>query len=413
MADRIHNILLLTFIGCLLFAVLGTKWTSNSGAEYPEWMHIGLEKTSLEGRKYTEEPKINRKSLADGSYQEQCESYLSDIVPMRDNIVLANASMQRQCIRVANIPFSFDAYPTFFNSGTSVVPEHELIVPNATSPTDENTKAASEFVALVDELALSHPEVRFCYQALRSPYDSEFNPTYRYVSHVYDMDWVNETILDPLKESGNVTLLYEPIRSFDEYKELWITTEHHWTIERALIAYNHLADSLDWTIVPYDNPKLIVASWYGARCRLGLDLEYSSEFYDLVTDFSSIEWKNKKGETVPCGKRDEYLTGSNPYSEKPIYNVYDSYYGSSNLEALNHGDNNGKTCLVICSSYTKALKNHIASNYKRTIFVDPMNGKATRSMSDYIENEDVDDVVIQIASTSYGKLKQNSPDLLS
>ena len=407
---KVLNVVLLAVAMVFLCGTVGLKALDELGVGLPDSWEVGKARSSLEGRSYAKRPSPSVANLTSGKFQDQVEKYASDIVPMRDTVLLANAAMQRSVIRVANAPFGFEAYPAFFGSGTSIDPDNRLIFPTVAAPNSNGNRTATAFAKLVNELATKYPDTRFVFDAIRTPHTSEYNPTYQYKSTTFPKDWNEDYVFKELT-APNIAVLDDPISSFDEFKSEWITTEHHWTLKRALRSYNLIAQQLDLMTFKYENPTLVSHEWYGARSRLGRNLEYSSDFYDVLTDFSQIQWLDKKGKPTTYGQRDEFLAGKNPYSTSPVFNVYDTYYGSLDVDAVNHGQSNGKKCLVVCVSYMRALKGYIAANYERTVFVAPTLHPTDKPLSDYLA-EGFDDVIIQLDVASYGGIGSRSAGLL-
>ncbi len=122
-----------------------------------------------------------------------------------------------------------------------------------------NTKAARNFSDLLNSLALQHPATSFVYDILRTPNESEYNPTYAYESNTYSRIWYEENIIDSLT-APNITPIYDAVKSFDECRDLWRTTDRHWILERALRSYNMIADALDLDEYEYKNPFLLQGS---------------------------------------------------------------------------------------------------------------------------------------------------------
>jgi len=323
--------------------------------------------------------------------------------------MLANAKLERCFIAFANVPFRYRAYPTYYSSNTSVIPEDGLIVPTVPRTKQNNTDAADELVQLVIKEAEKYPDTRFVFIEMD---DSEYNPTYDLVSETYDEEWANVHIISPLANT-RVIAYYDPIASYEEYKTMWFSTERHWNLERALQTYNWIADQLDLKHVEYENPILIADEWYGSRCRLGLCFDYSSEFYDMPIDFSYIEWLDASGKAVTNRIREQVLSGSFSYigHPQPVYAVYDNYYGAITTEAINTRADNDRTCLVVSASYAKAMKNFIADNYSRTVFVGPNNDAVERSFDEYL-SEGFDDVIILLENKSYSGITSKSPHFL-
>lgn len=116
--------------------------------------------------------------------------------------------------------------------------------------------------------------------------------------------------------------------------------------------------------------------------------------------FAAFELKLVDGRSV--------LEGGVSYPDG-VYNLYDRYYGSVECEAWNDAEGAEGTCLVICNSMGRPLKEPIASNYRHTVFRDPDNDVQDMTLQELIDAYDPDDVVF-ITTPGYTFLKTTNPD---
>ena len=72
----------------------------------------------LEGRTYQTFPELAVGTLADGSFQSKFEQYIADLIPMRDDVMLLNAGLQRTTIALADAPFGLTCVMTLPNTFT-------------------------------------------------------------------------------------------------------------------------------------------------------------------------------------------------------------------------------------------------------------------------------------------------------
>lgn len=406
---KLCNVVLIALFGLFLLGPFSLVLCENIGISLPAWLTVE-NANNLSGSISRGDIKASLciEGYKSRELQKACETEIANYIPCKAIAMLDNAAIQRTAIVVANSLFGFRAYPAYYSANTSIVPADELIVPTVSTISQNNTDAAELFVSLINRMADENPETRFVYDQLDD--DAGFNPTSELSSRTYDYQWIEDHVFNLLNTS-RVTVLYDPVLSYDEYRTEWFKTERHWKLSRALQTYDRIARHLELAMPDMDAQMVEVTSeWYGSRSRFGLYFGYHDEFYDYPFDFSFIEWRNASGNVVPSGIRDSVLDGSFSYFEhsQPIYQVYDVYYGSVTTEAYNHGANNGKTCLVITTSYGRALKNYIASNYRRTIFIGPNNDVVSTPLADYF-SEGIDDVIILLECKSYAGMVSKSP----
>lgn len=408
---KVTNAILLAVTATILFSTIGLNAMDRMGFELPRKLELVQSRSWLEGNTYgTNLPELTVESYLRKEFQESADTWFSVHVPARDSAVLAYASLQGSAIRIANLSIGFELYPTFYGSDMNAMPGERMIVQNVVIPNEEMAETAREFAELVNELALKHPDVNFVYDSLQPLNESEFNPTCKYRPNTFTEEWYEKNVFEALT-APNITGIYDPIQSFEEFKSQWFVTDHHWTLERALRTYNSIAEELDLESVIYDDPLLVAESWYGSLSRRGRTLEYTSSFYDLPTDFSQLEWFKLDGAPAKYGAREMFMEGEELTGKDYQFFLYDRYHGELNVRAINHGNNNGKKCLVVGVSFTRCLKGYIAANYAETVFLDPANHVIDKPLSEYLD-EGYDDVIVLLRGTSYFTIKESSPEFV-
>lgn len=331
---------------------------------------------------------------------------------MKMQALLGNAALQRSAIRTSNLLFSFPCYHSFYGSHLVVVPEKGLVLPQGVSKRDVSPKVADRFIDAINDASAAYPDVNFVYQVMDDTYSTSANPSVSLLSDPRDESWTEENVI--AKISPDIKILHNTIADADELSEKWFTTEHHWTIDRALEAYNEIALTLDLDIAQESANKEVSSAWYGASARRGLCLESPSTFSDLTTDFSHLE-VFVDGEPAERGVRNSYLNGDLDLAESrySYFNLYHYYYGTTLSEVVykNTGSNNGRVLLFIEQSYGVPLEPYLATNYATTVCIDPANKPIKMPIKQYIEEYNVDDVVIQLGPVSYNHINETSPHL--
>jgi hypothetical protein len=222
--------------------------------------------------------------------------------------------------------------------------------------------------------------------------------------------------LDPRIES-----FVDSVQSYDEIAAEWMLTEEHWTLERALKSYNQVADRLSLKHYTYTDPVQVVTDSIGDYARSGLDLDILVDLDDMPIDFSNLTFYELNDPSQPddgtnltekwMGLRDGVLSGeivTEPRKTAQYYN----YFGGGSAEAVNAGENNGKTMMFVGDSLAYCLQRYLASNYKRSIFLLPGNSRLTGSLEDYIQKYHPDDLIVMTHATKYETFAEFSPEII-
>lgn len=344
------------------------------------------------------------------------EEKVGNFIPFKADAILCNAALQRSAIAASNMLFNWSCYPTFFSSLYVSMPSADIVIPMGRSHTEAMEKGAQSFVDAINKARENNPDVRFVYQTIDDTYSSAINPSQPLTSNALSEEWIEEVALSRL--DPEIEVVKESIDGIDEIGTQWYSSEHHWTIDRAIQAYNEVAALLGLTI--YDNLPLheVSPEWQGGSARNGLCMDYPSTLWDTDIDFSSLEVSVDGGPFSDLSARgNRGPTTKEGYSGKDslyaFYNYYHWYYGTPKSEVIykNTSSNNGKTLLFVQQSYGVPLEPYFAMNYDTTICIDPANRSAKMTLDEYIEKYDVDDVVIQMGSIAYTNIAKNSSNL--
>ena len=333
---------------------------------------------------------------------------------MKTTALLTNASFQRSAIKISNLLFDWNCYPTYYKSEIVACPDLNMAMVTSMKDKEVNTLAANQFSELVEETKQNNPEVRFVYQCLSETYSHQNNPSHDYVSNSYTEDWFENNVFNHFDE--DIFCLKQTLESRDELSKNWFSTEHHWQVDSMIKAYNSIADVIDLKNVSNYDKELIIDEWQGSCARIGLIMDYPSKLYDIPTDFSHLSCEID-GEKTNRGNRDVVLTGTLPLTEwnsNIYYNFYHWYYGNPVPEVIytNNKAKNDKTLLFIEQSYGVSMEPYLADNYNKTVCICPANTTVEKTLQQYIDEYDVDDIVIQFGPHPYSYLAYRSPIFL-
>lgn len=368
------------------------------------------EVSNLENRNYEEAPKLTGESFLGKTFQDSFDRFLADHVPSRDRIVFFNAAMQRASVAASAAVHGYTVYPTFFGSRYYVVPRDNLIVDRAEElPSESGMHALDAWLDTLNNAAQQHPDVHFVYDCVARHDQTEANPTYRYYSDRLNPTWVQEHFIDRL--DPRIDAFVDAVASYDEITDEWFATDPHWTLKRALKSYNQVANCLNLTIFPYENPVEVVDSWYGSYAKSGLDLDISINLEDLPIDFSYLSFSNLQedgGGEKYMGARDAVLF-EGATLEKDGGSKYYAYFGGGSAEVTNNGSNNGRKLLFVGDSLSYCLSRFITSNYSQSVILLPGNARFTKSFEDYLQQYKPDDVIVMMHASKYEMIAEYSP----
>ena len=410
--QKIQNIVFAVLACVMLFSVVGSR------AIFIATNHKAPDSSELERRSYQKLGGVVRASFFDGEAQDLFEQYVADGVPGRDQVLLLNASLQRQGIETAAMLVGYDLYPTFFGSSVVAVRDKQLLVTRSNSAPSANSKELKSFLKTMNKAAKKHPDIRFSSRFTLEVRQSELNPTYALVSgDKFDSDWVQANIIDELDPALHAEV--DPIESFQEIENDWFSTDPHWTLERALRTYDSVAEQLGLSPAPQGDYIQVIPAWQGSNARVGLDSRFTSTLWDLPIDFGNLHYYTIENDVLSekersdPGYRKKTLASQNAQMELANpYQGYGIYYGAFNGLIVNEGENNGKTCLIIGDSFTHCLKRFIAANYKETYSILPGNYATDLSLEKMIDKYKPDDVIYMTQAKKYNSFAVKSPKFI-
>lgn len=375
--------------------------------ESAQYLSGGMVKTDLIGH-------ISYEDFTQKKLQEQLEATIENNIPLKRIALLGNASLQRIFIAASNAFFHWECYPTYYSSDYVICPDLNSVIIRSLTITKENTDAGKSFVDAINLIHNENPTINIVYQSIDDTHSSDANPSHKLQSNVYSREWLENTIHSRLASS--ITGIIDSIENKEELASLWFSSEHHWTLERALKSYNILTDALDLMPVAYRNPVTVCAEWEGSNARNGLALDYPSSLEDIPTSFSHLNCMID-GQPTTRGMRGNTLDNNLPLKSVPeyaYYNMYHYWFGGCLPEVVYENDNapDDRVLLFIEQSYGVPLEPYLASNFRRTICIAPANTAVDRSIQDYIDAYGVTDILVQFGPHPYSYMPNRSPKML-
>ena len=403
--DRIRNIVFTVLAAGVLLLVIG-----NLGVKAVSGSHDFAARSYLEGRTYQGLPEPSVDAVATGAFQSSTEQFLADHIPKRDSFLLGNAAVERTLIELANVPFGFSAYPTFFDSGDVFVPEWGSVVGfplmKANYSQEKLEEGSHAWAAFVEK----HPDTHWCLALVDRASTSSASPVYGFVSDSADYAYFASPLSAAL--DGLCDVLDLSYAATDEFMADYYKTDHHWQVQGAVKAYDRIMDLFGRRAVPIDGFTVAYdGDFYGSSARNGLITSASDVVYDVNYEPGafSVRLNGKKAKRSAV---DESLAdGYDSFSKSRTFsNVYaDYFHGDYALIEYDNPDAPDGTLLVIGDSFTDCIDRLFAESYRHVSVVDPRHFEG--SLAEYVDELQPDDAVVMMGAISLfdadvvGKLK--------
>ena len=364
--------------------------TSTSGEEK------GGVDSYLESRAYQEFPEVTKDTLSEGTFQSDYEQYVSDMVPFRDEILVANATLQRQSIALGADMFGYDVYPTFYGSDRAYDKSLDIVNEMPYRQTVDYTESLEKSAEWINGFAERHPDLSVTVSYPPRYSVSAANPVSELIPDPIDAEYMDEHFLNKLNDRVNAFNVEEEITP--DFTEDYFKTDHHWQATYSYEVYKYVLSRM----YPEATPVVVqdVITWdeqpfYGSNARKGLCLQPGT---DIVNDVVYEESDVKviiDGETSGLGAVrhiDEFE------SDDTIRDVYSSKYmeyfhvNSPTMTLVNEDMSEGKTLLLIGDSYSNSTERFYAENYKTVYVIDPRSYRGT--LDSFCEKRNIDDVLM-------------------
>ncbi len=371
-------------------------------------------KLLLDNRNTVEFPQCTLQTLASGEFQSGFEQAASDHVPYRDNLLQANAAVQRLGVRTANLPFGYSAIPTYYGSNYAEATDAGIV---QEMPALQSKKMEAAFAAnaeALNKLAEKIEGTLVYYRPARLSCSS-ISPVSKLMNNIADEDYVQDVFLDKLDDRWQ--LASNEYSSLKDYKEDFFRTDHHWKIGGAVKGYEAIMDALGKEPISLSEPKSVGwPAWYGSASRIGIDFTVKGEkVQDVEYERSelkvTVDGEEKNEAVLDRGYR---AKGAKSYTPKK---AYENYYGTwfhgdyGTLVLENPSCENGETLLVIGDSYTNCMDRFFAESYARVVVVDPRYFEG--SLSSLIDEEKPTDLVCLLSDYMVRSTEDNVTSMLS
>lgn len=414
----LHNVL---FVTCVLLVLAGpiALWVAQSalGLRLPSWftaedaMYLSGSEESANVLEHTSLGGYRR-----GEFQHAVEVGIGNHVPFKATALLDNAAIQRASIEVANIPFGWSCYPTFYGSNYLYVPGHDALVNMPAKATPEATDGWARFARAAADFASRHPDKRFVMYLVQGGTSAVANPAVTLMSDVLDSRTPVRIFEDAAANVENLTVLSVDYNSPEDYYHDFFRNDDHWNASGALRAYSKIAGALD--LPQMAEPQLRHVSrtgqledgddgyrFVGAISRVGL-LPVSEDAFDLDVDYSQVRVTKSDG-TVGDGNDHEAFAS---YPDEYKAYVFHSHYYDNLTDCLTTS-NGERRALLIGDSFKGAIQRLIMSQYRQVKVSSDLHHIIVPQcgLEELVASSDADDVIMVGLPSDYLTLWQQAP----
>lgn len=222
---------------------------------------------------------------------------------------------------------------------------------------------------------------------------------YIYVPTRYEYTSLKENnlsvYLDKFKEklNNNITLSIMDIQSVEEYKTYFYKTDHHWTINGALVAYQSIMDMMGKEMVDYGNVvEHKEKKYYGSLAKSAL----MDNVYDYISDIDvKLDYK-----VLVNGSEADNLFKPRSIRLDRSYKYYDyyvSYFNGQYGNVVYDYENEEENLLILGDSYTWQIDHLIGASFNKTHVInlryDEYKNKEF-NLTKYVKDNDIDKVLI-------------------
>lgn len=350
--------------------------------------------SETENRILQQRPALTIKSIADGSYMKDYESYFSDQFFLRDSWISLKTSTERALLHK-------EINGVFLGKHGYLI-SRQFPEDYTGKQAEKNQESLVNFITrLSSSYDASHLKVLLAPTAatVLSDYLPPFAPSY------------DQTIfLKKIKEalpSGYFTDVF-PVFSSHKTEEIYYHTDHHWTSYGAYLAYETWANDCGISPDPLSDfeKETVTDSFYGTLqakvCQA--DTADTIELYTKKnTTFSVIQ--NEKEETCTDSMFDR-----SALSTKDKYKVF---LGGNEpfVEIQNHmpdADAKGRRLLLIKDSYANSFVPFAAGHFETVYLADLR--YLTKTISSILEEKKITDILVLynvssfVTDTQFGKI---------
>lgn len=335
-----------------------------------------------------------------GGLQEALEDTVGNYVPAKAKALLWNARLQRSAIAASNALFHWDCTPTFYGSDLVAVADDGRLLETAKKATPYQLERNEAMADAYEAFAERHKDLRVFIYFGPDSLNVDGTPTASLISNPLTYNTVAEAFMAGSPSytwiNGNVP--------YEEFKDTWYKTDHHWNTRGAYKAYEKIADAMGFgseVVQPTKEIEYKTPTFYGSLSRRSLDPAYKDHIVDYKFDYPdfkvTIDGKEASRESLVHRKL--YTKGS--VQENKYANRYAEYFHTDYglIEIENPEVKMPGSLLLVGDSYSNCMERFLAFHFQKTYVLDPRHEEGT--LDDFLaEHLDVEDVVFVMRSTN-------------
>ncbi|MEC4273303.1 hypothetical protein VJ923_09050 [Adlercreutzia sp. R25] len=239
---RLRNVL---FSLMLVVLLVGPSCLAVAGlcgiAGYPTWLSTEDAKFLSGGEADADvASEMSWEGFASGELQKALEGAVGNHIPAKAIALFTNARLQHEAIAASNMLFGWDCIPSFYGSSLlDVLPDQRL----AERPEPATPVLMSKIDAMVlahEEFALRHKDIDTYLYFGPDSLNVDGAPAAKLMSNPLTYQMLRERF----DKDDSLYTWIDGGLPYDEFKEKWYKTDHHWTIEGAFEAYQRIAKAM-------------------------------------------------------------------------------------------------------------------------------------------------------------------------
>lgn len=387
--------------------------TGMAGIALPSW--LGSEDAHyLLGDFRKEDPAehFNISGFISGDLQKSLEKETEEYVPARAISQNITARWQRDLIQVSNLTFGYEVIPTSYGTDTIIDLTNEKLLALPDKADASMIEKMNRFAGYMRESASKYPDINFYLYLVPDASDACQSPVASHISSSLDYPTIEASLGN--EHSGYTWI--DGSMSYEDYLQRFFKTDHHWTAEGSLDAYNRIAKTMDLRVLEsadlefehFDTPK-----FFGSLSRSGRIYES----YDEMTCYIA-PGEDKLAVADVNGLLVDNLLVHDYVFEHELWdkNIYadrycELYHKNVPLITIeNSQTETDRELLVLGDSFSNSLERHLALNYRMTYVIDSRGSDETLS-SFLSTHPNVRDVLIIMRRHSL--MSQPTYDLIS
>ena len=329
-------------------------------------------------------PKLSISKIFDKTFQDDVELAFSDQIPLATTMKKGYNFLHNVTTNiVADIGFKNNCSNRYIQLGESTVSygcDKNLVYYLGYISYDK--ESYDNRIASINKTLADTPVDIYIYYIEK---DTDINFTTNEKSDIYDY----------LKKNINSDKIYKyEINSFEEFKDKFYKTDHHWNYKGSYLAYTQLVKILtNDEPLKYKDKVCLNNNFSGSKAS------FSGATHFYKEEFCAYEFKFPNYDIYINGEKSDY--GNQEYHiNNPKKDVsYGSFYGYDDGEIIfdNH-DSSKENILIVGESYDNAILKLLASHFNKTYSIDLRNYERENNKKfnylEYLNDNNIDKVLL-------------------